>query len=105
LSKYTVIITPAAEADALEAFEYIHSRAPLNAARWLQGLYKVIGKLEDFAGHGGAPESEMLECDLRQVVFKSHRVLYTVDKAKAVVWVHYVRHGARRGIGEPEDTE
>jgi plasmid stabilization system protein ParE len=80
LKRYRVIITPAAEAEALASFEYIRKRSPANAARWLRGLNSVVLKLEDFAGHGRAPESEFLDCDLRQVNFKSHRVVYTVDE-------------------------
>jgi plasmid stabilization system protein ParE len=100
LRKYTVIITPAAEADALQAFEFIWSRSPLNAARWLQGLNQVTVKLETFAGHGRAPESDVLNCDLRQVIFKSQRVLYTVDKGRGVVHVHYVWHASRQGMSQ-----
>jgi len=72
----------------------------MNAARWLEGLMQTISKLEGFAGYGPAPESEMLGCELRQIVFKSHRILYTVDANSRKILVHYVRHGARRGITE-----
>jgi len=105
LKRYRVIITPAAEAEALAAFEYIRSRSPANAARWLRGLYGVTSKLEQFPGHGRAPEGDFLDCDLRQVNFKSYRVLYSVDEAAEVVHVHSVRHAARRGLGEPGDQE
>lgn len=100
--KYTVIITPAAEAEAREAFEYINARAPMNAARWLQGLHQVIARLEIFPGHGRAPESDFLDYDLRQTFFKSHRIIYSVDETTKTIDVHYIRHGARRGVGEPE---
>jgi plasmid stabilization system protein ParE len=100
VKQYTVIITPTAEAEALAAFYYIQERAPLSAAKWLRGLYKVIGKLEEFAGHGRAKEAELLGVDLRQVVFTSYRVLYTVNDAESTVHVHHIRHGARRRIGE-----
>jgi plasmid stabilization system protein ParE len=102
--RYQVIITPAAEADVIESMQYIHARSPLNAARWLRMLYKAIGELGEFHGYGRAPESDWLDFELRQKVFKSHRIVYSVDEKKRIVHVHFVRHGARRGVGE-RDTE
>lgn len=99
MKRYAVIITPAAEADAEEAFEYIRLRSPLNAARWLRGLYGVIEKPEMLAGVGRAMESDLLGVELRQLVYKSHRVLSSVDESLGRVTVHYVRHGARRRLG------
>jgi len=43
--KYAVEMTPTAEAELRSAFEYIHRQAPLNAARWLKGIYKAIDTL------------------------------------------------------------
>jgi plasmid stabilization system protein ParE len=49
-----------------------------------------------------AREREYLEVDLRQLVYKSHRVVFHVDKPKRTVYVLYVRHGKRSAVGEPE---
>jgi plasmid stabilization system protein ParE len=46
VKKYDVIVTPEAQAGIREAFLYIQERSPLNAARWLQGLYAEIDTLE-----------------------------------------------------------
>jgi plasmid stabilization system protein ParE len=100
--KFKVIVTPAAEADLAESFAYIHARSPHNAGRWLRALYREIRGLETVAGFGRAPESDYLGVELRQKVFKSHRIIYTLDEKKRLVHVHYVRHGARRPLGEPE---
>ena len=98
--KYTVHITPTAEAEIAESFQFIRERSPLNAEKWLRDLLEAVGELEAFAGHGRARESDFLDAELRQKVFKSHRIVYSLDKSAKIVWVHYVRHGARRAVGE-----
>ena len=47
-----VVITASAARDIEEQFYYIHTiqAEPLNAARWLEGIWEVIDALEFFAG-------------------------------------------------------
>ena len=69
MRKYQVIVTPEAQAGIRSAFDYIRKRAPLNAARWLQGLYQQIDTLERCPERCGfARERRYLEEDLRQLV-------------------------------------
>ena len=101
---YDVIVTPEAQAGIRESFNYIYDRAPLNAARWLQSLYRQIDTLERHPERCAfARERAYLEDDVRQLIFKSHRIVFKVDKARRTVYVLYVRHAKRRAIGEPED--
>jgi plasmid stabilization system protein ParE len=46
-----------------------------------------------------------LEENLRQLIYKSHRIVFYVDKPKATVHVLHVRHGRRRAVGEPDTEE
>ena len=106
--KYHVIVTPEAQAEIRESFAYIHERSPLNAARWLQALYGQVDTLERFPERCAfAHEREYLDEDLRQLVFKSHRIVFTVESKEKRVYVLYVRHASRRAVGEPagEDEE
>jgi len=106
--KYHVIVTPEAQAEIRESFAYIHERSPLNAARWLQALYGQVDTLERFPERCAfAHEREYLDEDLRQLVFKSHRIVFTVERKEKRVYVLYVRHASRRTVGEPagEDEE
>jgi plasmid stabilization system protein ParE len=99
--KFAVEFTPTAQAELWAAFEYIHERAPLNAARWLRGIYKAIDTLESFPSRCGiAPESKYLDAELRHLVFKSHRVIFFIDQPARTVRILYVRHGSMRGVGE-----
>lgn len=104
--KYHVIVTPEAQAGIRESFAYIHERSPLNAARWLQSLYAEIDTLEKFPErYAVARECEYLDEDLRQLVFKSHRVVFTVQKKEKLVYVLYVRHAKRRAVGETAEDD
>jgi plasmid stabilization system protein ParE len=77
--KYKVIIHPDAEIEIAEAFLHILADSPLNAGRWLRGLYKAIAKLEIFPNRCGiARESTDLPVELRQFMYKSHRVIFQV---------------------------
>jgi plasmid stabilization system protein ParE len=106
VKKFDVIVTPEGQAGIPEAFLYIHERSPLNAIRWLQGLYGEIDTLERFPERCSyAREREYLGGDLRQLVYKSHRVVVSVDKPNSTVYVLSVRHGKRRAAGEPEGTD
>ena len=106
MKRYKVIVTPEAEFSIRESFLYIFARSPLNAERWIRSLYAEIDTLETFPERCAfALEREYLEMDLRQLLFMSHRLVFSVDKASSTVWVHEVRHAKRRALGEavPED--
>ena len=106
--KYRFIVTPEAQAEIRGSFAYIHERSPLKAARWLQALYGQIDTLERFPDRCVfTREREYLDEDLRQLLFKSHRIVFTVERKEKRVFVLYVRHASRRTVGEPagEDEE
>lgn len=97
--KYEVWFSPTARAEILEAFEYIRSdqHAPLSAARWLDGIISAISGLADFPeSHAFARENEEFEEDLRQLIYRSHRIVF--DVSDNIVRVHRVVHVARRNI-------
>lgn len=50
-------------------------------------------------------EREYLEEELRQLVFKSYRLVFRVDQATDTVYVVAVRHGCRRAMGEPGEDD
>lgn len=98
---YCVDLTPTAEAELMSAFWYIHARAPLNAQRWLKGIYRAIDSLEMLPNRCGvAPEAKYLGEPIRHHHFKSHRIIFLVDEDKKIVRILHVRHGAQRAIGE-----
>jgi plasmid stabilization system protein ParE len=101
---YEVIVTPEAEAGIVSAFEYINDRSPENAAKWLRGLYREIDTLETTPDRCSfARENEYLEGTLRQLLFKSHRIIFRVEQAEKIVRVLYVRHGKQKAVGARND--
>ena len=48
----------------------------------------------------GAPEAALTGLEIRQLVYKSHRVLFIVSGREAHVL--HVRHGARLPLGHPD---
>jgi plasmid stabilization system protein ParE len=103
MRRYAVILHPEAEAEIAAAFAFIQTESPLNAARWLRGLYATIDGLETFPRRfGRARESEDLGVDLRQLVYKSHRLIFEVQGE--TVYVLHFRHTARPAMGKSAIT-
>jgi len=91
---YRVEISRRAERDIEEAFQYIRSRAPENAIPWRDRLERRLRSLRtNPEGFGFAPENDVTEADVRQLLYGTYRVLYTVRKD--TVFIITVRHGAR----------
>jgi len=101
--KYSVEISIRGQSDISQAFGYIAVSSPGNAIKWLAGLNERIESLETFPRrYGQAREQDHLGGDYRQLVYKSHRIVYLVDEASKTVGVVCVRHAAMRTLGEPE---
>jgi plasmid stabilization system protein ParE len=99
--KYEIRFSPTARAEILEAFDYIRTdqHAPLNAARWLDGIIEAVSNLADYPeAHALARENDEFDIELRQIIFKSHRIVF--DVADKTVRIHRVVHVARRDIDD-----
>jgi plasmid stabilization system protein ParE len=106
VKKYKVVVTPEAEAGIGESFLYIYERSPLNGERWIMQLYAEIDTSEKFPERCAyARERDYLEEDLRQLIFKSHRVVFQVDTTSRTVYVLHVRHSSRYAVGELRKEE
>jgi len=51
------------------------------------------------------PRAAYFDEELRQLIYKSHRVIFTIDDSRKNVIVLFVRHAKRRAKGEPSDEE
>ena len=106
MKKYTVIVTPEAESGIVAAFDYIRQHSLANARKWLVGLYGRIDSLEQMPGRCGlAREHEYFDAVVRQLVFKSHRIIFRIEETSRIVRVLYLRHASQRTIGEPDEDE
>jgi plasmid stabilization system protein ParE len=94
VKRYEVIVTPGAEVGIISAFQYIEQRAPLNAVRWIKELYSCIAGLEISPRRCAlAREDEYFEGELRQLIFKSHRIVFRIEEERKIVRILYVVHG------------
>jgi len=101
---YRVIITPTADAEAMEAFRWYAERSATAAERWYAGLHRAIAGLADKPGRSPVSEedSEALGCEVRMLLYGRRRgifrILYNIDGD--TVWVLRIRHSARGPIGD-----
>ena len=101
---FIVKVMPEAELNIYSDFNHIFADAPQNAMTWIRGIYAAINSLESFPNRcAAAREHEHFPArHLRQLTYKSHRIIFEVDEANAIVRVVYVRHAKMQAIGEPE---
>ena len=100
---YAVVILPEAEDDIIDAFLFIQNDSPMNANRWIHGLYEAIGALETFPMRFGlARENDDVPQELRQMIYKSHRVIFEIRPTE--VHVLHVRHAAQRNLQSGDKT-
>ncbi|MBI3895653.1 MAG: type II toxin-antitoxin system RelE/ParE family toxin [Acidobacteria bacterium] len=48
-------------------------------------------------------EQEYFEEELRQLIFKSHRIIFQIEEKARIVRVLYFVHGRQRAFGERQD--
>ncbi len=99
MKTYTVNITDEVDASIRHAFFYIYERSPQNAINWLRGLYQAIDTLENMPER--CPlirEHDAFEAQVRNLIYRSHRIIFTINDEASIVEVHAFRHGAQDDI-------
>lgn len=89
----------------------------MRRSRWRSGLHPKRQRLRHDGPKGWrrpslecfplrcpvAPESAFLDRHIRHYVYKSHRILFTVEEDAGVVRVLHIRHARRLALGEPAE--
>jgi plasmid stabilization system protein ParE len=100
---FSVSIQPRAERDLDEICGWISDRAPGAAIRWLDGLLDAVETLASFPLRCPlASESGACPVEIRQLIYGSYRLLFTVDGHH--VRVLHVRHSSRQAVQPGELT-
>ncbi len=95
---YRVEVARTAERDLRAAHRWIAKRAPEAADRWLEGLAAAFDSLAQHPGRCPlAAESAAFRTEIRQLLYGSYRLLFTIRGRKVLVL--HVRHAARRPLG------
>lgn len=103
MTRYKVVLSAQATTDLDDIADFIASRSPMNAVRFMKKLENAILGLDRLgAALGRAPESDAFDFPLRQLVVSPYRVLYRLRDD--TVEVLHVRHGARLPAHPPEIT-
>ncbi len=112
---FTVATSEVAEAEIEAVFLSLFLRNPDFAARWLEGLNRVIAALDTFPGrHARVDEGGLQGQEIRRVIYRNGQTVYRIlfvlldadgDGEDDTVRVLRVLHGAQRPLGQPEDDE
>ena len=99
--KHKVEMSGPAERDLEDAYLWVRDDASTAVAtEWRLGLYKKIESLETFSRRFGyAFEHFYSPIELRQAIYFSHRIIYTIEDDSTVLVLH-IRHAARRPISK-----
>lgn len=103
--KYRVELTAAALVDIEAAYRWYFERSPEAAERWRRRLLRAVARLESNPRRCAvAPESTMVNVEIRELIFGRrtgvYRVFFTIQAD--VVYIVHVRHAARDTI-DPDD--
>lgn len=110
---FRIEFTDVAEMEVQDTLLWLLGHSPEHADRWQQGLEKAISSLTELPARCPlAPEGDAFVVEVRQLLYRSYRILFTLvdadeDGVPDTVRILHVRHGARRwlGRGEAPDVE
>lgn len=96
-----VVIEARAATDITDHALWIAAQgAPAAAARWVDEIEHAIASLATMPERCPlAPEAEAFSRPIRQLLFKSHRILFIIEKAS--VHILHVRHAAMQVMEKP----
>lgn len=98
---YSVHVLPTARDDIASVVAYVTEHSPEAAEEWLRDLLRRVAELEEMPrSFPPARERDDWGIDLRQVIFKAHRIIFDVEGDE--VHVFHVRHVRQDNIPSPE---
>jgi plasmid stabilization system protein ParE len=92
-----VVITEGAIGELGEIFEYVSIDSPQNAGELIERLISAIESLDTFSGRFEVVgKRRSTGANVHKMVVRPHIVYYSVESIPEAVYVHAVRHSARR---------
>ena len=93
-AKFSVEITPSAEADIAEIWDYVAQDSPANAEALILALEEQIASLEKHPERcSRIPENELLGTSYRHLLYGAYRTIFRIIGSRVIVL--RVIHGAR----------
>ena len=91
---FRVEITPCAEADIAEMWDYIAQDSPDDATAFVLALEEQIASLEKFPErYPRIPENQVLGTSYRHLIYGSYRTIFRITASRVIIL--RVIHGAR----------
>lgn len=101
--RYRVVLSPSARVHLQEIVAYLETEAPAAADDVLERLMAQIASLSEFPHRAAIAREEIFfHLGLRQLIVSPYRVIFRIDEPALEVHVLWVRHAARRSMGEPD---
>lgn len=75
-------------------FEYISYDSLKYANKTIENIYSRIYMLE-FSPYLGRYVPELSSKYYRELIYKSYRIVYTIDEETNIVYIHYVTHSKK----------
>ena len=108
---FRIEFTDVADMEVQDTFLWLLGRSPEHADRWQAGLEEAIHSLAQFPTRCPlAPESDAFDVPVRQLLYGSYRILFTVvdaddDGTPDTARILHIRHGARRWLNETREPD
>ena len=85
-AKFSVEITPSAETDIAEIWDYIAQDSPANADAFVLALEEQIASLEKLPERcSRIPENEILGTSYRHLIHSSYRTVFRISGSRVVI--------------------
>ena len=93
-ARFSAEITPSAEADLAEIWDYIAQDSPADAEAFILALEEQIASLEQFPERcSRIPENEILGTSYRHLIHGSYRTIFRIAGSRVIIL--RVIHSAR----------
>ena len=96
---FDVEVTRRTQRDIDRAYAWYEKRSPQGAVAWHRDIFAALERLETLPERGpiAEEESEAFGVEVRQLLCREHRILFTVERK--TVFVLTVRHSKRKPLG------
>jgi len=102
---YKVIVTKPAEQDIEQAFYFIKEHSSPAANAWLDAIQHAIESLREMPNRAAViSENTGISFEYRNLIHRSHRIVFRVDEISQTVFVVRVYHSARAPL-DPGNVE
>lgn len=92
---FLVTLQPDAVDDPRSAIRWIERASPERADAWFERMVSAIRSLSEFPRRCPlAPENDVFEMEIRQLIHEHYRIIFTAGSEEVVVL--HIRHGARQ---------